>query len=307
MISLILAILFHTSHTSDIQMPLPFTRELKITNPVMKGNDVLIATTLMSRCPAWPSNVVPSLEYTTAISLAVKQFQIDSQLSLNGVFDANTANITLSNYSCDKYVDYGVIKAKDYNVLYKIFIPVYSDSQRNVETMGQLFDADNNLLLEFKTRTHGQSNPPTSVWPNYNNSAGLNEFTSNGNTPTGLSYIDLNSPEPKNMENLYGPYPVHRVISGIEYKNITSNMVLLLQPDNTNIRSGILLHTGEWPGWSDGDQMPNSDGCIHVYPDDLDKINNILINQLGVVVRNNTFSSKNYPYSPQGIISVQQI
>ena len=163
------------------------------------------------------------------------------------------------------------------------------------------------FLFSTKTRTHGQSNPPTNIWPNYNNSVGLNEFTTNGNTPTGLSFIDLESPEPQNEEKYYGPYPIHRVISSIVYKNITNNMALLLEPDSTNIRSGILMHTGEWPGWTDGDQMPNSDGCIHVYPDVLNQINTILITQLGVVVNQNPYSSKDYPYRPQGIISVQQI
>ena len=158
------------------------------------------------------------------------------------------------------------------------------------------------MLFTFATRTHGQSNPPSAAWPNYNNSVGLNQFSSDGNTPTGLASIDLNSAGPAQDEKYYGPYPVQRVIAGI-----AGNMALLLQPQSSNIRSGILMHTGEWPGWSDGDQMPDSDGCIHVHPDDLDRINTILTTQLGVVVHNNTFSSKDYPYSPQGIISVQQI
>ena len=160
----------------------------------------------------------------------------------------------------------------------------------------------NDLIWNSKTQTHGQSNAPSTVWPNYNDSVGLNEFSSDGNTPTGLAFIDLNSPEPAADEKYYGPYPVQRVISGIY-----GNMALLLQPQSTNIRSGILVHTGEWPGWSDGDPMPNSDGCIHVYPDVLDQMNQILTTKLGVVVHNNTFSSKDYPFKPQGIISVQQI
>eukprot|EP01084_Bolivina_argentea_P300949 519045_1 len=211
------------------KMPLPFTRELKVTNPPMKGNDVSIATTLMSRCTCWPPNIAVSSEYTSTISSAVKDFQTYSKLSPDGIFGPQTADTTLINYSYDKFIDNGTIKASDYGMKYKIFIPVYSDNHRDIETNGQLFDANNKLLLTFKTRTHGQSNPPTSVWPNYNNSVGLNEFSGNGNTITGLMYIDLNSPEPKNDEKYYGPYPIHRVLSGIKYKNITSNGVLLMK------------------------------------------------------------------------------
>eukprot|EP01052_Picozoa_sp_SAG31_P008979 SAG31_NODE_462_length_15340_cov_2.972968_10_plen_281_part_00 len=42
---------------------------------------------------------------------------------------------------------------------------------------------------------------------------GLNEFSSDGATPTGLTEIDLNSPESASDERLYGPYPVNRCVS----------------------------------------------------------------------------------------------
>eukprot|EP01084_Bolivina_argentea_P312658 541313_1 len=296
----------HKTSDEMAEMPLPFIRELKVINPVMQGYDVLIATTLMSRCPCWPSNIKPSLEYTSAVASAVAKFQTDVSVASNGIFGANTANETLFLYSYDGYVD-DKVKASDYDALYKIFIPVHNDSARDIELMGQLLDADNQLLFTFKTRTHGSNNPPTNAWPKYNNSVGLNEFTSNGNTPTGLSYLDLNSPEPAEYAKNFGIYPVHRVVKGIVYRNRTTNMGLLLQPDTTNIRSGILLHTGQWPDWNEGDQMPNSDGCIHISPQALQTINDIVTKQLGVVVNNNTFSGKDYPYKPQGIISIQQI
>lgn len=119
-------------------------------------------------------------------------------------------------------------------------------------------------------------------------------MTSNGNTPTGLSTIDLNSPEPPEYENLYGPYPINRVVQGLE-----GNAGLLL----SDIRSGILLHTGEWPGWTSNMSMPNSDGCLHAHPDDINAIWQDLV-ALGVQIRPNPYSSKNYPYETQGIISV---
>ena len=72
-----------------------------------------------------------------------------------------------------------------------------------------------------------------------------------------------------------------------------------------DIRNGILLHTGEWPDWQDGDQMPDSDGCIHTYPNELNEIDNIVMNKLGVAAQTNEGGDGNY--TPQGIISVQQL
>jgi len=297
-----------SDNVEDEAMPLPFKRELKVsTDVVLEGNDVLIATTLMSRCSAWPSSVKPSLQYTQSIAAAVTKVQEHLSLTADGVFGAQTANATLQSYSDDSFVDDGSIRASDYGAKYKIYIPVHSDAQRDIETMAQLLDAENNVLMSFTARTHGSSNPPTETWPNYDNAVGLNQFTSNGNTPTGLGYLDLNSAEPPDVQASFGPYPVHRVVSGIAFKGASNNMDLLLQPDSTNMRSGILVHTGEWPDWKDGDQMPNSNGCIKVYPDDLQRINAIVMEQLGVTVNNNTFSGKNYPFKPQGIISIASI
>ncbi len=47
--------------------------------------------------------------------------------------------------------------------------------------------------------------------------------------------------------------------------------------------------------------MPNSSGCIHAHPSDVEAIYSILTQKLGVKVNENTFSGKNYPYKPQGI------
>ena len=49
--------------------------------------------------------------------------------------------------------------------------------------------------------------------------------------------------------------------------------------------------------------MPNSDGCLHAHPDDVNRIWQSLI-ELGVEVRPNPYSSSDYPYEPQGLLSV---
>jgi hypothetical protein len=132
-------------------------------------------------------------------------------------------------------------------------------------------------------------------WPDFGDGDfGLNELTSNGNTPTGLATVDLNSPEPDDVVDEYGPYPINRVVQGLE-----GNAGLLL----SSIRSGILLHTGNWNGWVSGDPMPNSDGCLHAWPEDVDALWQDLV-KLGVNVNPNPCTSKDYPYETQGLISV---
>ena len=77
-----------------------------------------------------------------------------------------------------------------------------------------------------------------------------------------------------------------------------------------NIRDGILIHTGNWTTaaeqWTPLKDMPNSSGCVHTHPVNIETIYRILT-QLGVESRENPFSGKNYPYKPQGIAVVQLI
>lgn len=77
-----------------------------------------------------------------------------------------------------------------------------------------------------------------------------------------------------------------------------------------NIRDGILFHTGNWTTsehqWTPLGDMPNSSGCIHVHPIDIEIIYQKLL-EIGVEVRDNPFSGKNYPYKPQGIGVIQLI
>jgi len=89
-------------------------------------------------------------------------------------------------------------------------------------------------------------------------------FTTNGNTPTGVLEIDLNSPE--SNSTLYGQWPVNRLINGLE------GNAAFLMPRIDPIRSGILMHTGEWPEWNSTQTMPNSSGCIHAHPQDIEAI-----------------------------------
>ena len=134
--------------------------------------------------------------------------------------------------------------------------------------------------------------------------------------------MDLNSPEPNST--LYGPYPVNRFLNGMrgnaeffEYSNWFSSKwdspsywFLLIFPsflsdlfsDEFSIQS-----IGEWPGWTEGQPMPNSDGCLHAAPEDIQTIWQLLVNECGVEVRPNPYGEQPYPYQPQGVGSVEQV
>jgi hypothetical protein len=43
---------------------------------------------------------------------------------------------------------------------------------------------------------------------------GGRQFSGDGSTPTGLSTLDLNSPEPDPVS--YGPYPINRFVQGLK-------------------------------------------------------------------------------------------
>ena len=77
-----------------------------------------------------------------------------------------------------------------------------------------------------------------------------------------------------------------------------------------NIRDGLLVHTGNWTtaevDWNSSKDMPNSSGCVHAHPEDVERIYTLLVG-LGVEVRENPFSGKNYPYKPQGVGVVELI
>jgi len=170
-----------------------------------------------------------------------------------------------------------------------------------VETTGILYDANNNEIMTFRARTHGHDDDGShNSWPDFGTGdIGCNEFTHSCATVTGLIEVDLNSPEPD--PDLYGPYPVNRFVRGLE-----GNAGFMLP----NFRDGILLHTGNWStdtqAWDSSMEMPNSSGCVHAHPEDVQKIYEELV-KLGVKVNDNTFSGQDYPYQPQGIAVVSRI
>lgn len=86
---------------------------------------------------------------------------------------------------------------------------------RSIESQAILFAGNGSQLLTFTARAHGHDTVGPNTWPDFNNiDPGLNQFTSDGNTPTGLVEFDLNSPE--DDPQLYGPYPVNRAVQGLE-------------------------------------------------------------------------------------------
>ena len=297
-----------SSMTDDSEgMPLPWMRELRLTDPPMTGNDILIAQTLISRKPGAPLTVLERGVYDADTEAAVIWFQQEEGLSTiapKGIFENETASLLLSCCLEDGYFDAG-LPAAYYGKLYKIIVPIPSVN-RSIEATATLLDSENNEIRRFRVRAHGVRDDGSSApWPDFGNGdIGLNMLSPNGNTPTGLSTVDLNSPEPASSEPAYGPYPVNRVVNGL-----AGNMRPLLSTNASSaIRSGILLHTGEWANATDGQwdpskPMPNSDGCLHAHPDDVEAIWHDL-ESLGVEVRQNPLSTVDYPYEPQGIISI---
>mmetsp|Transcript_6818 Transcript_6818/g.10119 ORF Transcript_6818/g.10119 Transcript_6818/m.10119 type:complete len:309 (+) Transcript_6818:43-969(+) len=283
-------------------MPAPFTRELSVTKPEMTGNDVLIAQTLLLRDTAVLSD--PSSSGLTADGIygsvsaaATAVFQSSQLITSTGVLDEVTAQKLLDLHSADNYKDSG-FSAASMGYLYKIHIPVHKN--RSIETFATLYDKDNNIVMVFKSRQHGHRAQGDSKWPDFGNGdIGLIEFASNGNTVTGLVEMDLNSPEPNPA--LYGPWPVNRVVRGLD-----GNAKLLLP----NIRDGILIHTGNWTtdtvDWNPTMDMANSAGCVHAHPAQVERLFSSLV-KLGVEVRPNPFSGRNYPYVPQGVGVIELI
>ena len=205
-----------------------------------------------------------------------------------GMVDMTTANSLLDCCLYDFYKDEPMTYPP--NVLYKVYIPVHAN--RSIETNGTLYAVSHGgkvltPLYTWKTHTHGQNDPVTG--------APLNCLADDGATPTGLMTFDLNSPETDPVS--FGPYPVNRAVQGLK-----GNAFVI-----SNIRDGILMHTGEWPDWNPSKEMPNSHGCIHCHPNAIKTIWHILTEQLGVIVHNNTFGKLPYPYIPQGILSIEQI
>lgn len=276
--------------------PLPFTRSLSLGST---GTDVYILQNLLGR----QSGVTPIANTTTYFGpetqALLEHFQTANKLAATGVLDVTSATLVLAQLSEDGYKDDGrPPSALGYK--YKIYVPVHRN--RSIETNATLIHGNGTALFTFRVRAHGFCEPGvcSNVWPSFNSQTdGLNEFSSNGNTPTGLAEADLNSPEDDPKD--FGPYPVNRMVSGL-----LGNAGFLVP----SVRNGILVHTGEWSqysNWQPPMNMPNSEGCIHSWPTFINSVWNILVNDCGVTVNQNTGGSLPYPYKPQGLLSVELI
>jgi len=261
----------------------PFYRTFNLSS---SGSDIKVLQLLLPRSQFVTSSLSMSGHFDLPTFAALVAFQKGNSArlpgSLPGAFDPPTAALLLALHSADGFVDRGVIPP---GYLYKMHIAVRSN--RSCETLGTLYAANGTVLHQFIVRTHGQN------W-NDTDSTPQNQFTGDGATPTGLFTFDLESPAPDPVS--YGPYNINRAVSGLE------GNALILWP--TMVRSGILMHTGEWSGWTPSMPMPNSHGCIHGHPTDIDYVQQVLIS-IGVAVRNNTFGQYPYPYKPQGLLAIE--
>lgn len=275
----LLLVLAAVINAQSSDMPCPFTRVLQLQEPPLNGTDVYILQNVLQR--AVPSTPITSV-YDAKTQAAVQQFQSDNKLQATGIFDNETSSLLLELYMDDGYKDDGTIPP---GVMYKMYIPVYRN--RSVETNGTLYAGNGTVLREFRTRTQGQVDNSTGI--------ALNQLCNSGCTPTGLMTFDLNSPENDPVD--YGPYPVNRAVQGIQ-----GNAGIII----SDIRDGILMHTGEWENWNPSLPMPNSHGCVHAAPEDIKAVWEILVS-IGVQVHQNTFGKLPYPYPTQGLLSIELI
>lgn len=279
-------------------MPDPFERPLRIGE---NGTVVVVAKKLLCRSPFVEENDPECVSTTNIFDEKmqgwVRAFQAGNSITpvTLGILGTETARSLLNLYSSDGYRDNGT-SAAELGYKFKILIPVKHN--RSIETTASFLDEKNKLLFEFPVRTKGhavdsEGRAIPSTWPSYNSSGiGLNQFSHSGATPTGLIEVDINSPE--SNETLYGPYPITRFVRGLD-----GNAEFLV-PDQ---RNGVLIHTGEWPGWREGDAMPNSAGCVHTWPRFVKEIWQSAVD-LGAPVRPNTNGALPYPYRGSGLVSV---
>ena len=160
-------------------MPAPFYRELYVTSPMMSGNDVTIAQSLLLRDAAVDQSLVVDGIYGDDSAKATSSFQSAHSLPSTGILDSESAQLLMDLHSADGYTDSG-FTAASMGYMYKIHIPVYSN--RSIETYATLFDKDNNVMLKFKTRAHGARDDGTeAAWPDYGDGdMGYTEYGSDG-------------------------------------------------------------------------------------------------------------------------------
>jgi hypothetical protein len=178
-------------------MPLPFTRELSVQTPVLRGKDVLILQQLLNRNSAEQLAVDSAFGVTTAS--AVQAFQKSHGLPADRVVGAATAASVMSQCGSDGYRDINGSAAAAYLQQYavphkyKVVVPVHRN--RSIETTASLYNGQGALLLTFTARAHGKrdGSNDSHPWPDFgDNDHGRTQFASNGNTPTGAIAFDLN-------------------------------------------------------------------------------------------------------------------
>jgi hypothetical protein len=197
---------FAANATSIGVFPAPFSRPLQLVPGQewqQNGSDVVVAQHLLRRSRfARPTTQCCSGVYDEDTANIVAAVQQGAKLPLptagSGTLDVAMAAYLLSTSSFDGYVDDGR-SAREQGYLFKILVPVHTN--RSIETEGQLLDADDNVLFTFPARAHGHDvlpngQPDDRPWPDYDNdNGGLNQFSTSGATPTGLSQCNLESPE----------------------------------------------------------------------------------------------------------------
>ena len=252
------------------------------------------------------------------------QCQPQSESLSNLEISVPCLNKLTSTFLCDGYTDSGSNFIPE-GLKYRINVPVHSN--RSIEIIADFFGlgyGDSNgtcdhpvpggcagtHLFSFKVGTHGQDDPVTKL--------ALNSWSSNGWTPTGLMTLDWDGPEPDPKS--FGPYPVNRAIYGwtqpassekmpffTNAASIIGTKSLMEQGKIRPLRWGILIHTGEWPGWNPSKPFPYSHGCIHSAPESIKTIWKLGLDQ-GVKVRYpNPGGIWPYPFSGQGLLSVHQV
>jgi len=286
---LLLQVVMVFSSSSDLEWPVyPFKRTLSMN---AEGNDVYLMQLLLSRDASCnklfnTTQLLTGVFDVNTLQCLIKFQQAhDTKLSdISHNLTPNIANQLVSLHMFDGYVDEYVhpnmtmYRTLPGNYKYYVYAPVMSN--RNIQTTCGLYDRLGKMLHSFTCRLKGQLE--------------YNQLTSDGDTPTGLYSFDLNTPEDDPKE--YGPYDVNRAVYGLK------GNAQWIYP---KVRSGILLHTGEWN--VQNGQMPDSHGCIHAMPQDIKLIAEILTNQLGIVAHENLFGKYPYPFQPQGLLSVVQM
>jgi len=277
---------------------LPFTRNLTLAKPPLEGNDVVILQNLLLRHPTI-HNLKRTGIFDENTQKALAIFQRDQQCSQQeGNLDVETGKLVIQQLMDDGYRDDGVVPD---DCKFKLHVPVSRD--RTKETTATLYKCGDGgkVLHRFTIRTRGGTD---GFQP-------LNQLTSNGDTPTGLATLDLNSREPVSLVKSFGPYPVLRVVKGLKGNAALGKDALTKSGERdtflSNYRFGILMHTGIWDDWDPNKVMPNSLGCMHVHPEDQKKVVDLLIRETGAIVHENPFSKRPYPYETQGYISIEEV